>query len=236
MRQVGYSTGALAYADFRRGLAMLRGRDITAVELSALRQSELQPLVEAPDDLDLRQFSYVSFHAPSRILESEEKLVVQALERVWKRDWPIILHPDAIHDFSLWRRFGATLYVENMDKRKPGGRSVDELNAVFRELPDASFCFDIGHARQYDSSMTQAYMMLREFGGRLRQVHVSEVNTSSRHDLLSYTSVLAFQEVAGLVPPEVPLILETPVHEEELEAEIERAREALPLNSPVLAG
>jgi len=47
---------------------------------------------------------------------------------------------------------------------------------------------------------------------------VSEVNTRSKHDVLSYTSILAFQEVAELIHSEVPLILETPVGEPEIEA------------------
>jgi hypothetical protein len=77
--------------------------------------------------------------------------------------------------------------------------------------------------------MTEAYVMLREFGSKLLQVHVSEVNTSSKHDLLSFTSILAYQEVAHLIPPNVPLILETPVAEDQMEAEIAKVRKALPL-------
>lgn len=45
MRPVGFSTGALAYSDFRRGLAMARTAVCAAVELSALRQPELFPLL-----------------------------------------------------------------------------------------------------------------------------------------------------------------------------------------------
>ena len=78
--------------------------------------------------------------------------------------------------------------------------------------------------------MTEAYLMLREFGSKLRQVHVSEVNTRSKHDPLSYASILAFQEVAHLIPANVPLILETPVAEDRIKAEITKVREALPLN------
>ncbi len=77
--------------------------------------------------------------------------------------------------------------------------------------------------------MTEAYLILRDFGSRLRQVHVSEVNTRSKHDVLSYTSILAFQQVAHLIPDNIPLILETPVPIEKMEAEIERVREALPV-------
>ena len=122
-----------------------------------------------------------------------------------------------------------------MDKRKPVGRSVGELARIFAELPDATFCFDIGHARQFDPTMTEAWLILKEFGSKLRQVHVSEVNTRSKHDCLSYASILAFQEVAHLIPEGVPLILETPVLEGDMGVEIEKVREALPINRTTMA-
>ena len=78
--------------------------------------------------------------------------------------------------------------------------------------------------------MTEAYLILRKFGPRLRQVHVSEVNSRSKHDTLSYASMVAFPEVAQLIPEGVPLILETPVSGNDIEAEIEKVRNALPLN------
>ena len=140
-----------------------------------------------------------------------------------------MLHPDAVHDYALWQQLGAALCVENMDRRKPHGRTAGELESVFEQLPQAGLCFDIGHARQVDSTMTEAYFILRSFGNRLRQVHVSEVNTRSTHDPLSFTSVLAFRQVAELIPENVPLILETPVCEDQIESEMAIVREALPL-------
>jgi len=228
-RTIGFSTGALAYAEFDRALRMLQSRPIHAVELSALRQPELAPLTASLDDLDLSQFSYVAFHAPSSIERSTEAEVVERLAAVAERGWPVVLHPDAIHDYSLWRSLGDALCIENMDRRKPIGRTVAELEPIFGELPDASFCFDIGHARQVDSTMTEAYFLLHRYASRLRQVHVSEVNTRSTHEPLSYGSVLAFRQVAEFIPEHVPLILETPVPEDQIESEMARVREALPV-------
>lgn len=228
MRSIGFSSGALAYADFRRGVAMLHGKDVHALELSALRQEELRPLLGGLDKLDLSQFAYVAVHAPSEFPAQDEKDIVNLLLPLCLRGWPIVLHPDAIHDFSLWRGLGRLLCVENMDKRKPIGRTVPELSRIFDQLPDASFCFDIGHARQVDSTMTEAHFILKRFGDRLRQVHVSEVNTRSKHDPLSLASILAFQEVADLIPDDVPLILETPVPEDQIAFELDRVNEALP--------
>ena len=77
MRAIGFSTGALAYADFRLGLDMTRQAGCKVVELSALRQSEIFPMLDALNDLDLRQFTYVSMHAPSQ-LEPEMEASVAA--------------------------------------------------------------------------------------------------------------------------------------------------------------
>jgi hypothetical protein len=229
MRPIGFSTGALAYSDFRKALGILRCTAIEVLELSALRDIELMPLMTAIDTLDLSQFKYISVHAPSLYRREEEPHIVDELLGLSERGWPIIVHPDAIHEHAKWRSLGGALCLENMDKRKPIGRSADELSRVFDLLPEASFCFDIGHARQFDSTMTEAYLLLRAFRSRLRQVHVSEVNTSSRHDVMSYTSILAYREVAHLIPIDIPLILETPTAPEDLGAEMDRVREALPI-------
>jgi hypothetical protein len=230
MRPVGFSTGAMASADFREGLRMLTGKSLQAVELSALRQPELTPLLEAIPSLDLHGFEYVSIHAPSQYdANSEGAIWEQLATQIVPRNWSIVLHPDAIVDFGLWRELGTAVCIENMDKRKPVGRSAKELAWIFRQLPDATLCFDIGHARQFDRTMTEAWMILREFGPKLRQLHVSEVNTRSKHDVLSYATILAFQDVAHLIPDHIPLILETPVRQNDIEAEIARVREALPL-------
>ncbi|MGI0084760.1 MAG: hypothetical protein ACREBQ_06730, partial [Nitrososphaerales archaeon] len=66
MRPIGFSTGALAYGDFRRALDILQGKRIAAIELSALRETELAPLIGALDSLDLSAFTYISVHAPSK--------------------------------------------------------------------------------------------------------------------------------------------------------------------------
>jgi hypothetical protein len=64
MRPIGLSTGALAYEDFRRGLAITRTAGCAAVELSALRQPELLPLLDSLASLALAGFEYISIHTP----------------------------------------------------------------------------------------------------------------------------------------------------------------------------
>ena len=128
---------------------------------------------------------------------------------------------------SKWRSLGDNLCIENMDKRKPMGQTARDLSNIFKSLPNASLCFDIGHARQVDPTMSEASAILRIFRDRIKQLHVSEVNTQSKHDCLSLESILAFQKVAHLVPAETPVILESKVEESGIEEEIENALTAL---------
>ena len=227
MQPIGYSTGALALSDFRMALEILREQPVEAVELSAIRENELIPLLRSLGDLDLSRFTYVSLHAPSTFLPQSEGRIFQDLYDSRHHGWPIIVHPDTLKRDPDWRLLGSQLCIENMDKRKPVGRTVQELDLLFERFPNASFCFDIGHARQVDTSMIEAYKMLKKFGPRLRQIHVSEVNSRNKHDRLSFVSILDFQEVAHMIPPEIPIIIESIVSGDQIGAEIDRVRKAL---------
>jgi hypothetical protein len=119
-----------------------------------------------------------------------------------------------------------------MDKRKPIGRNCQELAVLFEKLPNASFCLDLGHARQIDPTMVEVVSMLRQFGPRLRQIHLSEVTTACRHERLSLAAIQAFQRIAERVPEQIPVIIESVLSDnpilEELSAELARATRALP--------
>ena len=237
MRMIGFSTGALTRGDFRAALAILEEAHVSAVELSALRQDELFPLIEALNNLDLRPFRYIAFHAPSVMDSQFEPLAIAALGQVAVRKWPIIVHPDSLYDFSRWKHFGELLCIENMDKRKPIGQTADDLGRIFRALPCASLCFDIGHARQVDPTMSEAAAILHICRGRIRQVHMSEVNSQSKHDPLSFESILAFRKVAHLIPEDVPVIVESRVARDGVLDEIHSAQKALSIEKVLaLAG
>jgi sugar phosphate isomerase/epimerase len=226
MRTLGFSTGSLARGDFHAALEMLEGSGTDAVELSALRLAELAPLVAAADSLGLARYRHVSVHAPSHFSPDEEREVVSLLSRL-DPEWGIVVHPETICSFREWSAFGPRLWVENMDKRKPTGRTTEELSRVFSELPEAGLCFDIAHARQCDPSMLEAYRILRAHKDRIRQVHVSEVSSASKHSRLSFGAILDFRGVARWIPEDTPVIIESPVLPEEIGDEIERARSAL---------
>ena len=234
MRHIGFSTGALARSDFDLALRQLETKPVDSIELSALRFRELRFLLESIPRLQLQRYRYVSLHAPSHFEEGEEETAVAMLLELAPPHWPIVVHPDSIRLHERWSVFGNRLAVENMDRRKSTGRSAEELKRVFSRLPSASLCFDIGHARQFDTTMTEAYMILKSFGARLCQVHVSEVNSASQHERLSFSAIRAFEQVADLVPDNIPLIIESRVSSVEIDFEIANVSQSIPVQMAAL--
>ena len=229
MRHIGFSTGALAKGDFRRALNLLRAQQIDIVELSALRFEELAPLAAALPELGLGDFSFVSVHAPSSFAPESETSVLDQLVSISQRGYPVIVHPDVMFTPARWGVLGNNLLIENMDRRKPTGRTVPEMERMFDMLPDARFCFDIGHARQVDPSMTEAWLLLHTFAPLLTEVHISEVNTSSKHEPISRNAIIAFRSVAAYIPEHIPIILEPLIDngQSDVPTELQSAREAL---------
>lgn len=221
MFAIGFSTGALCRDHLPEGVAASVELGLRAIELSALRAKELPGLIAFADERCLGSFTYVSLHAPTDYAPDQERDVAASLLAVALRhSWNVVVHPDCIVNVDLWKPFGDLLCIENMDKRKTVGRTVEELAPIFAEFPRAKPCFDIAHARQVDATMTEAYRILRDFGERIAQLHFSEVTSSSKHERISESAVRAFREVLSQLPKDVPVILETPVPPAEAQSQL----------------
>ena len=229
---LGFSTGSLAKGDFQTALAMLEGHEVSTVELSALREEELLGLLKALSSLKLEKYRHISLHAPSALHDISE---LELVELLLPLELPVVLHPDVIQDWECWKSLGSLLLIENMDKRKPVGRTSRELETIFQRLPDARLCLDVGHSKQIDPSLHESKKILREHGDRLAEIHLSEVNSASRHERLNRTAIEEFQQLARYIPPGIPIILETPVSANEIEQELARAREVFAVRELALS-
>ncbi len=76
---------------------------------------------------------------------------------------------------------GLTLMVENLDRLFSG---VDDLTAIFEDVPEARFHLDIGHANLHLGlgEKNRTASLLDAFGDRLAHVHVSD-NRGGSEDL-----------------------------------------------------
>jgi hypothetical protein len=233
---IGFSTGSLLPGNTRQALRIVTDLGANAIELSALRAREIDELLQTVAENRFESFTYVSVHAPSRYAGLTEAEVVQQLQLVLDRGWSLTLHPDAIRDWDLWAELGPLVCIENMDNRKASGRTVAELETVFRRLPEATFCLDVAHARNIDPAMALTRDLLAAFGARLRQVHLSEVDSDCRHLPLSTIALNDFRSIAPLLPPTAAILLETPVNAEAAAQQLALARELFGAATPTGRG
>jgi hypothetical protein len=68
--------------------------------------------------------------------------------------------------------------------------------------------------------MSEATSILKRFGDRIKQIHISYVDGQSKHRSLNYTSVYAYKKVQHLIPIDVPIIIESPTHRHDIQGEI----------------
>lgn len=228
MRRIGFSTGALAKGDFQRGIQLQEAHsDADAIELSALREAELDSLISALPALDLGKYKYVSVHAPSSRIHLSERELVEQLRKLTKHVRVLIVHPNVIGNPSLWKPIEEHIVLENMDQRKPIARTAAELKTFFDALPNARFCFDIGHARQVDPTLSVAVELLRIYADRLAEVHISEVDAASKHVAISSMAMNAFRRISSLIPQHIPVIVESSVLPDSIRDEINMALDSL---------
>src|SRR5438067_10145226 len=81
MQLIGFSTGALAYGDWLQGVSLVRELRLPAIELSALRFAELEPLLCNLEKFEANEFDYVSIHAPSSMSAEQEIAAATWLEQ-----------------------------------------------------------------------------------------------------------------------------------------------------------
>ena len=204
----GYMTGSRG--DWPAMVAEALELSPFAAELAALSEAELPGLEAYLSARPELPFAYLSVHAPVKHLRMPEAELVRRLARLAPLVDGIVVHPDAMDDPRAYRPLGSCLVLENMDARKPTGRTVAELAPYFAALPDAGFCLDVAHVLSVDPTMEAGERLLDAFAGRLRELHVSSVDDACRHVPLTVEHETRYAELLRRCP-DVPWILEAPL-------------------------
>jgi hypothetical protein len=209
--RVGCSTGFLVEqrGDWTALVTEARALSLRAIELAALSEDELPGLLEFVEEDPALPCDYISIHAPSkrRVMPEDELVALLADLPAWVET--IVAHPDTFEVTQRWAALGRRLAIENMDRRKAGGKTAEELASVFAALPEASLCFDIAHAWAIDTSMQEGAAILDRFGHRLRQLHISSLDDDQHHVPLTAEHEELFGPLLDRCR-DVPWILEAP--------------------------
>lgn len=187
MIKLGYSLGEskLKYS-FKERLNILLSVERYAVEISYVVADRLKELLDDDDIFKIKQFDFISIHAPVRISESpkvwlrypskEGGLIVEKLLEIAGKinANAILFHSDLIDDFGwLNNKIGNLLAFENMDASKSFGNTIDDLKLIFKKSSNAKWVCDLNHLYTLDNSMKISDDFHENFQDRLIYYHLS---------------------------------------------------------------
>lgn len=134
-----------------------------------------------------KQFKYKSIHLPAVERKNETKVFLkypnkryesflEIIDKIIKFSKPdtVLVHPDVVSDFNYFNlRYGSLLAYENMDNRKEFGKTVEDMENVFAQSPQAKWVFDVNHVYTVDPTMKLADDFFNKFKDRLIHYHLS---------------------------------------------------------------
>lgn len=214
---VGFSTGCLYQFNMPLvdKLKVYLRAGATVLELSFATLNDLLAFEPTAADISkFRKFTKITIHAPWKGIRyfdgsNAANLVVNkimALNDIFYVSG-VVFHPDIIDNFDALELTPLPVLIENMDINKEFGISVEEI-AMIKVRYNFGFVLDIQHAYEHDSSLALAREMTQVMGDRIRHLHVSGQNSSSRHAPVFEADNK--QEICNLlkIMPSVPVVLE----------------------------
>lgn len=215
MKTLGFCTG-FAYKTIpptsRRAIEICRRIGCRAIELSCIGgfgDSSLSGLKKLKAS-DLADFRYISLHAPSRNVKYRRDDATRQILDIMQKACAelnaqcVVIHPDTVIDWGILKEYPLPFAFENMDNRKKSHRDVGDMLKVFQDT-DYEFVLDVNHCFANDPTMRLAEEMLKNFGDRLCEIHVS--GYTNYHAPLHRTEQ---KEILEAIPDtDVPMIIES---------------------------
>ncbi|MFH1611934.1 MAG: hypothetical protein ABH887_01575 [bacterium] len=227
---VGFSTGCLYRTDmsFNEKIDFIAKTGANAIELAFPMPEDIinwhwdwnGRIIEI-----INSFSFVSVHAPwidvsYPGVNPADKCIVDAVFeklRYLCKDMlniqGVVFHPDVIIDFGVFSNIEKkSIFLENMDSSKKSGKYPDEFRNYLGEYKNIGIVIDLFHTLENDPEMGQAEELMAIGDGRISHLHVSGVNSQTRHSLLyladepSQSAIIRGLDM--MISPLSPIILE----------------------------
>lgn len=187
MIKLGYSLGeSKPQYSLKERIDILLLVEQYAAEMSYVVADRLKEELDEQDIANLKQFEYISIHAPVLIAEDpkewirypgkEGDAVIDKLLGIAQSlgARTILFHPDLVDDFRwLNERVGKLLAFENMDIKKSFGKTIEEMESVFTQAPNARWVCDVNHIYTMDETMKLTEQFHTHFQDRLCHYHLS---------------------------------------------------------------
>ena len=220
----------------------LKRLDVSGVEIVFPTEKELYAFKLSGIDAEwLRGLSYTTIHAPFNLFSthSDEETILKQLiaisklyERIHAKS--VVFHPGPLKKLAAVADGNFHATIENLPPGRHGG--IPELIRIFNEYPKFSFCLDISHA--YLWSKDETARLIRKFGSRLSQIHLSGTFRRKTHQPLQRVSRNFRQTLEEIKGIDVPLVIEEDFREKsiaDVKKELTFIRELFHIPCPVTA-
>jgi hypothetical protein len=214
MGPLGFSTGA--FHNFlnpvsRETIDICLSFKLDAIEISCMRAEDIEQLRGLYEEGLSPYFSHISLHAPTRKIKyGDNSVCLSVLEKIWEAHLhldfnAVIIHPDLVEDFSVFKDCPLPIAFENMDCRKIFGRNPEDFEFIFN-LIDSKLVLDLNHCYTNDISLELARKFKQDFNDRICEYHLS--GYKQYHELLHVTRQ---SQLIGAIPEKgtVPIIIES---------------------------
>ena len=229
---IGFSTGCFVEwkKNFDEIIDIITSTGANSIEISFLREEELLSFECDRKTLDkIHRFDNVSIHAPDKkyITCSEDSIIrclSEVSDTIGTRN--IVVHPDSYKNWSLLKS-NFNLFVENIPSENYFS-SFDVKNDGHY-----GYVFDIFHAFESDKSWKSWKTIKSTMGNKIKEIHVSGVNNTTRHCLLSESdyreNFCDILKTLYVISPRINIIMEgkSPKSLESLEKEMTFVRKIL---------
>lgn len=158
-----------------------------SLELTDVRVASM---LDAKDQPFANQY-YRSLHLPDYRPDAESAMQAEMARRIVasQATSTMLIHPLKVggaYPVGFYERLNEAhwcLAIENMDKNKPDGFLLPELEKLVQYC-DLKFVLDVQHAFEHDNSMQYARDLFSVMRGRLVHLHVSGEAEGNNHCLL----------------------------------------------------
>jgi len=209
---LGFTTGELKPISIESKIEKYKELGCRAIELGLVDVgiNERWLAVKKITPKQLEGFDHVSVHAPGgSFVYKKDKTTFAILDKLQilydKFQFRhAIIHPDRVEDWSVFDKYSFSIATENMDSRKPIGKSVNSLKKIFDKV-DCKLVLDINHSYVNDKSLALVGEFYNAFKDRITEIHLSGYETL--HDPLFKTKQI---EIIKAIPDKnLPIIIES---------------------------
>jgi len=227
--KAGFGTGCLYKIidpASKEAIDKIKSTNANAIELCGVLKKRFDKTKENFFNLnieDLKDFSYISLHAPDDVVYDNNPETIELLNKIDELNKKlnfnlIVFHPDVIKDFSIFCNYNFPIAFENMDNRKKSFKFVEDFSELLKN-EKFGLVIDLTHAYTCDLTGELAERFIEKYKDKIKQIHCSgnySHGEDNQQHFPAYLEVEYYKKIdtpnniiLSNIPMDIPIIIES---------------------------